>query len=121
MAELPASWKLKPVKRHDGRTDIVGTDDTGAPYVARTTEQDGVTESDVQFLAENNRETNTASEVVRRHLAMKEKHWKDYEDRMLADFMEPAEMAAFAGTEKYSRTICFSHIPQKKWDAIWSE
>lgn len=121
MAELPASWNLQEKPRSDGRVDIVGTDDTGQQYIARTTEKAGVTEDDVKVLAENNRESNTAREVVNRHLAHREEYWKNYEQQMLDDFMEPAEMAAFAGTEKYGRTICFSHIPQEKWDAIWRE
>jgi hypothetical protein len=56
MAKLPESWGLKTKRRNDGRLDIVGKDDSGRDYVARTTAHSDVTQRDVAELAAVDRE-----------------------------------------------------------------
>lgn len=97
MAALPESWKLKPKKRPDGKLDLVGKDATGAEYVARTTETDGVTERDLQILSVGNRETSTAADVVKFYAAERENYNKAQADSMTDGYMDGAERVVRAG------------------------
>lgn len=117
MPSLPESWKLTPKPRSDGKLDIVGKDVRGEEYVARTTETGGVTERDLQLLSLGNRETSTAKEVVQFYQAERENYNKRIADESLDGYMEAAEQVTHAGLHQFC--ISFSHIPQKKWDALW--
>jgi hypothetical protein len=54
---LPESWGLETKKRDDGKLDIVGKDDNGYDYRVRTTDQDHITQKDVDELHAADRET----------------------------------------------------------------
>lgn len=97
MPSLPDGWKLETKPRADGKVDIVGKDDTGTPYVARTTEGPGVTESDIKHLALTNRETSTARDVVKFFEDDRKRVDKELEDKMLDEYMDAADQAVFAG------------------------
>lgn len=107
MPEIPSSWGLK-AKKVAGGTAIVGKDATGAEYVAATCEADGVTDSALEHLALSNRETNTAHDIVRRQMEAQDRVRKYQDDAALESYMEPADMAIRAMTEKptlgYSRS-----------------
>ena len=97
MASLPESWKLKPKKRADGRLDLIGKDATGKDYVARTTEEAGVTERDLHILSVGNRETSTAAEVVKFYQSERENYNKAKADSMTDEYMDGAERVVRAG------------------------
>ena len=119
MASLPEGWKLKERKRKDGRVDIVGKNDLGDEYVARTTEDRGVTERDLQILAVGNRETSTAREVVKFYENERDSFRKNWETSMDDEYMAGAEKVVHAGLHLSESRVSFSHIPQSKWDAMW--
>ncbi len=105
MAEVPASFGLEKRMRSDGRIDLVGRDDTGREYVARTTEGPVVTDADVEALAVVDRERTNAREFTRRVIEQAEHRQEEFAERMLEDFMEPAERVAHAGLHRSESTV----------------
>jgi hypothetical protein len=118
MPSLPDGWELTTKPRSDGRVDIVGKDVRGEEYVARTTEAPGVTERDLQLLSIGNRETSTAKDVVKFYQSERENHNQRLAEESLDGYMEGAERVVHTGLHQFS--ISFSHIPQEKWDRLWS-
>ena len=57
MAELPKSWGLRTVARPDKKLDIIGKDDAGEDYRVRTTDEDHITQRDIDELHAADRET----------------------------------------------------------------
>jgi hypothetical protein len=119
MATLPEGWKLKPKRRKDGRLDIVGKNDIGEEYVARTTEEPGVTERDLQILSIGNRETSTARDVVKFYENERDTYRKNWEKSMDGEYTEAADKVVHAGLHLSESRVSFCHIPQEKWDAMW--
>src|SRR5258708_35156021 len=50
MASLPESWGLRTRTTADGKAQVVGTNDAGQEYVARTCDGPGVTDHDLKIL-----------------------------------------------------------------------
>jgi phosphoglucomutase len=121
MPSLPAGWKLKEKKRDDGRVDLVGTDATGSEYVARTTEEAGVTERDLQILSIGNRETSTAADVVKFYQAERENYNKRKADEMTDDYMDGAEKVVRAGLHLAESRVGYSRAYASKWASAFGE
>jgi hypothetical protein len=102
MAEIPAGFELTKRPRIDGRLDLVGVQDDGKEYVARTTEHGEVTEADVKALADGDRTRVDAYQFTGNFVQQIEQNKKEFEDQMLDDYMEPAERVAFAGFHRVS-------------------
>jgi hypothetical protein len=111
---LPDGWGLKQKPRSDGKVDLVGKDDLGREYLARTTEGPGVTDRDLQILAVGNRETSTASDVVKFYQAERENYNKAQADGMTDSYMDAAEQVVRVGLHLsesrvgYSRTYALA-------------
>lgn len=97
MPSLPESWKLTEKPRNDGKVDILGTDDAGAQYVARTTEESGVTDRDLQILSIGNRETSNPKAVTDFFIQDRERVNKELTDKMEDEYLAAADQAVFAG------------------------
>lgn len=118
--ELPSSFGLTPVARGDGRLNLVGKDDTGAEYVARVTQGNEVTSHDVEALHANDREATNAREFCAKLVADKQRHEQQCADSLLADYMEPAERVAYAGTHKSERTVGYSRAYAANFDKVFN-
>jgi hypothetical protein len=119
MADIPSSWRLKKKQRPDGKLDLVGTDATGSEYVARTTEQEGVTERDLQILRVGNREQSSAEEFTEFYAGERRRVKKAHETALAAEYDEAAELVVHAGLHlSYSRVGCItSGAARAKFDA----
>lgn len=114
MAELPASWGLKPRKRKDGKLDIVGKDDTGSEYVARTTDASEITERDIQELKEVDRETATARGFVEGLVSHQQKLDAEREQKLHDDFTETTEeIIAACTTNSHATNAGMIDMPLK--------
>ena len=118
--ELPSSFGLTPVARDDGRLNLVGKDDTGAEYVARVTSSNEVAECDLNALKSNDREATNARDFCAKLVADKQRHEQQCADSLLADYMEPAERVAHAGTHKAERTVGYSRVYAANFDKAFN-
>ena len=121
MASLPEGWKLKPKKRADGRLDIVGKDARGEEYVARTTEEAGVTERDLQILSVGNRETSTAREVVKFYENERDTYKRNWEHSMDGEYAEAAEKVVHAGLHLSESRVGYSRAYARAWERVFGE
>lgn len=97
MAELPKSWGLTKKKRADGKLDIVGKNALGEEYVARTTEQDGVTERDLQILDLGNPDKRDINKFVGFYRDERKNAMNAWEHKDDGAYMEGAEQVVRAG------------------------
>lgn len=120
MAEIPASWGLKKARKN-GKTQLIGKDDAGKDYVARTCDGD-VTESDVKEMAEFCDRTRSTPEKLRgKILGDVAANQQRFEQQMEQDFMEPAEQVAFAGLHKGARTLGYGRRYAHNFEkVVWS-
>lgn len=121
MPTLPESWELKPKKRADGRLDLVGKDVTGKEYIARTTEESGVTERDLQILSVGNRETSTAADVVKFYQAERENYNKAQADSMTDSYMDGAEQVVRAGLHLSESRVGYSRVYAQRFDSAFGK
>lgn len=124
MAELPSSWNLKTKRRDDGKLDIVGKDDTGNEYRARTTDTSEVTEKDVHELSKADREsysnpTTRTKQYVDWLTSNPEKDAQ--EARFEDDLVEASGPIIHAGLEYGKRSVDFQAIPQWRWDLAFKD
>ncbi len=124
LAELPASWGLKAVKRDDGKLDVVGKDDSGQDYRVRTTDHAEITETDVQELKAADRESYSNRESgVRSFIKGLEAHGnrrKDAEESNLLDELtEAAGPVVRAGFEREGSTVGSSRKYRANYDAVF--
>jgi len=75
MPEIPID--LTPRKRDDGKLDLIGKDDAGGEYVARTCETGSFTAQDAEGLAFADRDRVTPSMLVQNVVAEQEKEKAD--------------------------------------------
>lgn len=68
MSDTLKSFGLKTRSRADGRVELVGKQDDGKEYVAHVAKGSEVTPDDIQYLADCDREQNTAKSVVDRQI-----------------------------------------------------
>lgn len=103
MAELPESWGLTPkVNTDTGKVDIVGKDDLGQEYVARSCDGAGVTDNDVEMLRLGDREHTNAAEFVRNAVSMHQNHKSAQEKQYLDELEDAALPVALAGSHTVS-------------------
>jgi len=121
MASLPEGWKLKPKKRSDGRLDIIGKDARGEEYVARTTEEAGVTDRDLQILSVGNRETSTAREVVRFYENERDAYKKDWDHSMDGEYTEAAQKVVHAGLHISESRVGYSRSYAQAWERVFGD
>lgn len=121
MASLPESWKLTPKKRADGKLDIVGKDDLGSEYVARTTDTDGVTDHDLAMLALGNRGTSSAKEMVDYCYKQRADYNAAQADSMTDSYMDGAEQVVRAGLHLSESRVGYSRAYARKYDSVFGE
>lgn len=117
MPELPKGLKSK--KRGDGKLDIVGTNELGEEYVARTTEQDGVTDFDLKILDLGNPEKRDADSFVGFYRDQRDnarKQWEHSQDEL---YMEGAEKVVHAGMHMRESKIGYSRRYAEKWESVF--
>ena len=121
MPSLPDGWNLKPKKRPDGRLDLIGKDATGQDYVARTTEEPGVTDRDLQILSVGNRETSTARDLVNFYQSERENFNKRKADEMTDEYMEGAERVVRAGLHLSESRVGYSRVYAQRYDSAFGK
>ena len=121
MAELPAGWGLKPKKRKDGKLDIVGKDVTGAEYVARTTETEGVTERDLEILRVGNREQSNAREFTEFYANERRTYKKNWETSIDSEYVEAAEQVTHAGLHLSESRVGYSRKYAQNFDRVFGK
>ena len=118
MPSLPDSWGLKEKRTADGKTQIVGKNALGEEYVARTCEDAGVTERDLQILDVGNPEKRDADAFIGFYRDQRDNARKNWEHGMDAEYMEAAEKTVHAGLHlKESKVGCYSGRARAKFDA----
>ena len=121
MPSLPDGWRLTPKKRADGRLDLVGKDARGADYVARTTDEPGVTERDLQILSVGNRETSNATELVKFYQSERENYNKAKAESMTDSYMDGAERVVRAGLHLSESRVGYSRSYAQGWERAFSD
>lgn len=114
--ELPTAYNLSTEKRPDGKLNIVGKDDAGEAYVARVTSGPEVQETDVAALAQADREHSTPWDFTHSVIKENDRTRQEWQDDMLADFLEPAERVAHAGLHKETSTIGSTRTYRENFD-----
>lgn len=94
LSEIPSSFGLTQRKRADGKVDIVGKQDDGKEYIARTTEGLAVVDTDIEALAAGDRERTTPREFTARAMEARQREKEAHEAATLEAFSEPAEELA---------------------------
>lgn len=121
MPSLPAGWGLKQKPRSDGKVDIVGKDVTGSEYIARTTEEAGVTERDLQILSVGNRETSTPERFVEFYKSERENYNRTQADSMTDSYMDGAEQVVRAGLHLSESRVGYSRAYARAWEKAFGE
>jgi len=119
MAELPKGLKTR--KRKDGKLDIVGQNILGEEYVARTTEQDGVTDFDLKILDLGSPEKRNADGLIgffRDQRDNARKQWEHSQDDL---YMEGAEKVVHAGLHLRESKVGYSRLYAQNWDKAFRE
>jgi hypothetical protein len=119
MAELPKGLKTR--KRADGKLDIVGTNTLGEEYVARTTEQNGVTDFDLKILdigSPEKRDMNALIGFAREQRDNARKAWEHSDDDL---YMEGAEKVVRAGLHLEGSKVGYSRLYAQNWDRAFKE
>ncbi len=117
--ELPASFGLKTEERSDGKLNIVGKDDAGEKYVARVTSGPEVSNEDVAALANGDRERNNPWDFTHDVMNANASGRKAWEDNMLNEFMEPAEVVAHAGLHRGGSTTGSTAAYRRNYDKVF--
>jgi hypothetical protein len=121
MPDLPKSWNLETKPRPDGKLDIVGKDVTGAEYVARTTENPGITEEDVKILAAGNRETSTPDQFVEFYASSRRNYKREHERSQADAYDEAADRAVRAMMHTEKTTLGYSRRYAANYDSAFEE
>ena len=116
MSEIPASWNLTPKPRPDGKVDIVGKDDAGSEYVARTTEEAGVTERDLEILKVGNREASTAHDFVEFYAGERRRYKQNWERSQDDAWADGAERVVAAGLHTSESKVGYSRAYARGWE-----
>lgn len=116
MADLPKGLKAK--KRADGKLDIVGENVKGEEYVARTTEQDGITDYDLKLLDIGNPEKRDANAFVGYFRDQRENARKAWEHSQDEGYFEAAERVVHAGLHKRESTTGYSKKFAEEWERL---
>jgi len=117
MPSLPESWGLKEKRAADGKLQIVGKNALGEEYVARTCEDSGVTERDLQILDVGNPQKRDADEFIGFYRDERDRARKNWEHSMDEEYLACAEQVVHAGLHlKESRVGCYHGRARQKFD-----
>lgn len=117
VAELPASWGLRTEQTKDGKLAVIGKDDIGGEYIARTCHSGAVTDADVAALAECDRERTTAANFVKGVVGESEAR-RDAHNREFGDALDDAAGAVVnAGFERIS--VGYSRSYARNYDRVF--
>jgi hypothetical protein len=94
----------------------VGKDATGKDYVARTTDEVGVTDRDLQILAVGNRDTSTPTEFVKYYEKQRDDYNTSQADAMMPEYMEAADRTVRAGLHLSESRVGYSSNYARAWD-----
>ena len=119
MPDLPKGLKTR--KRADGKLDIVGKNVAGEEYVARTTEQDGVTEFDLKILDIGSPEKRDADAFIGFYRDQRDNARKAWEHSQDQEWFEAAEQVAFAGLHIRESTVGYSRVYAQNWDKAFGD
>ena len=119
MPELPKGLKTK--KRADGKLDIVGQNVKGEEYVARTTEQDGVTDFDLKLLDIGNPEKRDADAFVGFYRDQRDNARKEWEHSQDDGWFDAAEKVVHAGLHLRESRIGYSRLYAQNWDKAFKD
>jgi hypothetical protein len=116
MPDLPKGLKAK--KRADGKLDIVGTNAAGQEYVARTTDEPGVTERDLKILDIGNPEKRDADAFVGFYRDERDNARKAWEHSQDEGYFEAAQQVVHAGLHKRESTAGYSKSFADAWERL---
>ena len=119
MPELPKGLKTR--NRSDGKLDIVGTNVKGEEYVARTTEQNGVTDFDLKILDIGNPEKRDADAFVGFYRDQRDNARKAWEHSQDDLYFAGAEKVVHAGLHLRESKIGYSRLYAQKWDSVFGD
>lgn len=117
MPDLPKGLKTR--KRADGKLDIVGKNVMGEDYIARTTEQDGVTDFDLKILDIGNPEKRDADAFVGFYRDQRDNARKEWEHNQDQGWLEGAEQVVHAGLHLRESKIGYSRRYAEKWESVF--
>ena len=123
MPELPESWGLATKKRADGKLDIIGKADNGAPYKVRTTDTGAITETDIQELKAADRESYANRETGVRQFVSGLTEWGQgreaaREAKLYDELTEAAGPVVYAGLEKKGSTTGTSRRYRQAYEQV---
>jgi hypothetical protein len=116
MPDLPKG--LRSRKRADGKLEIVGTNVSGQEYVARTTEQDGITDYDLKLLDIGNPEKRDANAFVGFYRDQRDNARKEWEHSQDQQYLEGAERVVHAALHLRESRIGYSGAFAAAWDRL---
>lgn len=119
MSELPKSWGLTATKNDAGKTQIIGTNSAGEQYVARTCEQDGITDTDLKILDLGSPEKRNIDGMIgyfRDERDTAKKNWEHSQDE---GWFEGAERVTHVGLHMRESTVGYSRLYAQKWDSVF--
>src|SRR5438309_2213798 len=116
MPELPKG--LRSRKRADGKLEIVGTNVAGQDYVARTTEQDGITDYDLKLLDIGNPEKRDADAFVGFYRDQRDNARKQWEHSQDQQYLEGAERVVHAGLHLRESRTGYSGTFAAAWERL---
>jgi hypothetical protein len=119
MPDLPKGLKTK--KRRDGKLDIVGTNAAGEEYVARTTEQDGITDFDLKILDIGSPEKRDINALIGFARDQRDNARKEWEHSMDQEWLVAADQVVHAGLHLRESKVGYSRIYAQNWDKCFGE
>jgi hypothetical protein len=116
MPDLPKGLKTR--KRTDGRLDIVGTNVAGNEYVARTTDEPGVTDYDLKLLDIGNPEKRDADKFVGFYRDQRDNARKAWEHSLDQEYLAAADRVVYAGMGLRDSKIGYSGKFAQQWERL---
>jgi hypothetical protein len=117
MPDLPKGLKTR--SRADGKLDIVGKNVRGEEYVARTTEQNGVTDFDLKILDLGNPEKRDADAFVGFYRDQRDNARKAWEQSQDEGYFEGAERVIHAGFHMRESRTGYSRRYAENWEKVF--
>lgn len=121
MATIPESWGLKTRKNASGKTEVVGKNEAGREYVARTCDQDGVTDHDLKILDVGNPNKRDADAFVGFYRDERDNARKNWEHSLDQEYTEAAEKVVHAGLHLRESRVGYSRSYARAWEKVFGE
>jgi len=121
MPSLPESWGLTERKTADGKTQIVGTNDLGNEYVARTCDTDGITERDLKILDVGNPAKRDKDAFIGFYRDERDRARKTWEHSLDEEYALAAEQVVHAGLHLRESRVGYSRAYAAAWDRAFGE